>query len=96
MPLAPPFEAPPTSAPMSEGVARPPGCRPLKAPCWWCSRRLRGGRGWLAAVDGNPVAFHRYCLADALYDVDFGRRVVAPEGFSSEVPIDSSSDEERR
>ncbi len=58
-----------------------PGQRHLKAPCWWCSKKLQNGRGWLAPVDGNEVAFHATCLRKALWDEDFRGRIEAPAGF---------------
>ncbi len=53
----------------------------LKAPCWWCSKKLQGGHGWLAPVDGNEVAFHAMCLREALWDENFRGRIKAPVGF---------------
>lgn len=49
----------------------------LKAPCWWCSRALRGGRGAIGIVDGNAVAFHGECLREALRDSDMAGRLRA-------------------
>jgi len=45
------------------------------APCWWCSRALRGGRGSVVAVDGIPRVVHRDCKFKAFADPDFAGRV---------------------
>lgn len=54
------------------------------APCWWCSRQLRGWKGWGAKVDGDEVVFHRDCLSEAIEDEDFRGRIEPDERFRSD------------
>jgi hypothetical protein len=49
------------------------------APCWWCSRQLRGWRGWRARVD--DVVVHVGCMREMLRDEDFRGRVAPGDGW---------------
>lgn len=62
----------------------------LKAPCWWCSRALRGGHGVLGLVDRKPTAFHAACLREARRDSDLAGRVAVIRPWT---PLDDEDGE---
>ncbi len=67
--------SPPAVTPLKP---RKPGSltgRRMKAPCWYCSKKLHGGNGAVVKVDGNPVAMHHECAEFALEDEDLKGRV---------------------
>jgi len=49
--------------------------KPIKS-CWWCNRKLWGGKGVIKMIDGHPRILHKICLAQIREDNDLAATAI--------------------